>query len=348
MHMFSRPWKALLAGGAIAALALTGCAGGEEPSGGEDGLTPISLVSQPNGAGLAMYIATELGYFEDEGLDPEVTFYPSGPASLAAGAAGEWDAGWSGAPPTLSGANSFGLIPAGTMIQEDANHIMFMRASVLEGSSEADVLTSHPVATSQNSLAEQVMRACAEHFGVDPAAVEMVPLDGGQVVQALQSGQVDVANSWSTPDFELLDDPEYEQVCNGELAGVAVICAYVVTPKFAEENPEAAASFLRAVYRANEFIRDNHEEAVDHLLDYYQANGVSGGRDQADYEVRIRDWKTLDQAIAEIENGDTAAALTASAEFFVANGVYPTPPPIDDLLARGLELLTAAKEGAGR
>lgn len=339
---------ALLAGLAAAGLALTGCAAdsGSEADGGADGLTEISLVSQPNGAGLAMYLATELGYFEDEGLDPTVTFYPSGPASLAAGASGEWDAGWQGAPPALTGANTFGLIPAGTMIQEDPNHIMFMSAEVLEGSTPAEVLKSHPVATSQNSLAEQVMRACSDHFGVDPADVEMVPLDGGQVVQALKSGQVQVANSWSTPDFSLLDDPKYEQVCNGEMAGVAVVCQYVVTPAFAEANPEAAAAFLRAVYRANEYIAENHEDAVKHLLDYYKANGVTGDEAQADYEISIREWKSLDQAIEEIEDGSTADALKASASFFVENGVYPSAPPIDDLLAQGKELLDMAKAGS--
>jgi len=302
----------------------------------------LTLVSQPNGAGLPFVIAQHEGYFKDVGLNVTIKYYASGPAALAAGAAGEWQAGWMGAPPALTGMNSFGLIPVGLMIQEDANHIMFMTKKVLENSTPAEVLKTHPVATSQNSLAEQVMRACAQHFGVDPSSVQIVPLDGGQVVQALKSGQVDVIDSWASPDFSLLDDDNYVQVCNGEMAGVKVVDPYVVTPKFAEENPEAAAAFVSAVYRANDFINKNHDKAVSYMMQLYKDNGIDGSEKMADYEITIRHWKTMDQATKEVEDGSTADALTASASFFVKNGVYPKAPPIEDLLAKGLPILKSA------
>lgn len=336
------------AAAAVAAtLLFAGCAsdGGESP---EDGsLTKITLASQPNGAGLPFYIAEKEGYFAAEGLQVTIANYASGPASLAAGAAGEWQAGWLGAPPALTGANTFGLIPAGLMMREDANHIMFMRSEVLENSTPAEVLRTNPVATSQNSLADQVMRACAEHFGVPGEDVEIVPLDGGSVVQALISGQVNVANSWATPSWPLLQDEDaYTQVCSGEVAGVAVTSPIVITPTFLKDNPDAAAAFVRVVTRANAFIRENPEEAVQYMVDYYKTYGITGDAAQAEYEVTIRDWFTLDEVISSVESGTTAAALKASAEFFVNAGVYPSAPPIDELLATGLEVLKAAKSGA--
>jgi ABC-type nitrate/sulfonate/bicarbonate transport system substrate-binding protein len=303
--------------------------------GGNGGLTEITLASQPNGAGLSLYIADELGYFEDEGLDVHIENYASGPASLTAGASGQWQAGWLGAPPALTGGNQFGLIMAGLMIQEDANHVMYMAADVLEGRTPAEVLATEPVATGQNTLADQVMRGCAEHLGADPDAIELVPLEGGQIVQALTSGQVNVVNTWSSPGYGLIDDPDYEHVCDGEMAGVAVVDPYVVNPEFAEEDPASAAAFLRAVFRANDFINENHEEAVDHMEDYFLFIGVDAPRDQADYETSVRDWLSLDRAIEEIESGQTAEALHASAEFFVEAGVYPQAPPIDELLEQG-------------
>lgn len=331
---------------ATAALILTSCAG-QPAAQDENGRTQITLASQPNGAGLPFFIAEKEGYFDDEGLAVTVANYPSGAASLAAGAAGEWQAGWLGAPPALTGANSFGVVPAGLMMREDANHIMFMKADVLEGSTPQEVLENNPVATSQNSLAEQVMRACADHLGAPGDSVQIVPLDGGAAVQALISGQVAVTNSWATPSWPLLQDPDtFVPVCNGEDAGVAVTSAMVLTPTFLADDPDAAAAFVRAVTQANAFINENSDRAVDYMVDYYKTYAIAGDREQAEYEVEIRDWFGLDESIASTESGEAAAALKASAQFFVEAGVYPTAPPIDDLLATGLKVLKSAKDGA--
>jgi ABC-type nitrate/sulfonate/bicarbonate transport systems, periplasmic components len=330
---------------AAAALLLAGCAG-QTAASDENGNTKITLTSQPNGAGLPFFIAEKEGYFADEGLAVTVANYASGAASLAAGAAGEWQAGWLGAPPALTGANSFGLIPVGLMMREDANHIMFMNADVLEGSTPKEVLESHPVATQQNALSEQVMRACAEYLGVPSKDVQLVPLEGGAVSQALISGQVDVANSWATPSWPLLQEPDkFTPVCNGEEAGVAVTSPLVVTPAFLSDDPEAAASFIRAATRATEFINENPDKAVDYMVDYYKTYAIAGDREQAQYEVEIRDWFTLDESIESTESGQTADALKASAQFFVDAGVYPQAPPIDDLLETGLELMKNAQAG---
>lgn len=331
----------------VALLALSGCATSATPAADADGPTQITLASQPNGAGLAFFIAEQEGFFTEENLDVTIENYASGPASLAAGAANEWQAGWLGAPPALTGANTFGLIPAGLMMREDPNHIMFMTADVLDGSTPEEVLRSHPVATSQNSLAEQVMRGCAEWLGVDAADVEIVPLDGGAVVQAMVSGQVDVVNSWVTPAWPLIEDPDtYVPVCDAEDAGVAVTSAMVVTPTFLDQQPDAAAAFIRATTRATDFIMENHDAAVEYMLDYYDAYAITGTPEQAEWEVSQRTWFGLDEAIGSIESGETNDALKASAEFFVNAGVYPEAPPIDELLDKGLALLESAKDGS--
>lgn len=342
-HTMRRSMTAAIAA-ASAVMLLAGCAGAPAEEEAANSLTKLTLASQPNGAGLPFFIAEKEGFFADEGIAVTIANYASGPASLAAGAANEWQAGWLGAPPALTGANTFGLVPAGLMMREDANHIMFMNADVLKGSTPKEVLETHPVATSQNSLAEQVMRACAEFIGVAGEDVQIVPLDGGSVVQAITSGQVDVANSWATPAWPLLQEPnQYEQVCDAEDAGVAVTSAFVVTPTFLADDPEAAAAFVRAATRATAFINENPEAAIDYMVDYYKTYAITGDREQAKYEVEIRDWFTLDQSIESIESGETADALKASAAFFVAAGVYPKAPAIDDLLKTGLEVLKNAQ-----
>lgn len=307
------------------------------------GTTSITLVAQPNGASLPLVVADKEGFFKAAGLNVTIKYYATGPSSLADGAKGTWQAGWLGAPPALTGMNQFGLVPLGLMIQEDSNHIMFMSKKVLQGSTPAQVLKSHPVATVQNSLGEQVMDACARHFGVDPNQLKLVNLDPGGVVQALQSGRVQVADAWAPPDYPLINDSNYEPVCTGKIANTAVVDPFVVTPSFAKDNPDAAAKYAAAVYAADDFINNNNTAAVDDMMALYKANGITSGRDVAQYEVKIRQWYTLSQAIDGIQSGKTASALKASAQFFIDKGVYDQMPPIDKLLQQGLSILQKAK-----
>lgn len=336
-----------VAGAVALALVAAACGSGsgERPT-NESGLKTLTAVSQPNGAGLSLYIAKKLGYFEKEGLDVTIKTYASGPASLTAGASGEWQAGWLGAPPALTGGVQYKLVLAGLMIREDENHVMYMNTRTLKGRSPAEVLKTERVATAQNTLADQVMRGCAEHLGADSKAIEVVPLEGGQIVQALTSGKVNVVNTWSSPGYKLIDDPKYKAVCDAKDAGVAVVDPFVVNPKFAKDDPKTAAAFLRAAYRANAYINDSPEEAVEMMKELFQSIGIKPAEGQAEYETKVRKWQTLDQAIKGIESGRTNKALKASAEFFVEAGVYPEAPPIDDLLKQGLELLRMAKSGA--
>lgn len=340
-------------GAAVLALAMGAAAcsskgsdgsGGAGSSGGDAASNSITLVAQPNGASLPLVVADKEGFFKAAGLDVTIKYYATGPSSLADGAKGTWQAGWLGAPPALTGMNQFGLVPLGLMIQEDPNHIMFMSKKVLQGSTPAEVLKTHPVATVQNSLGEQVMDACARKLGVDPAQLKLVNLDPGGVVQALQAGRVEVADAWAPPDYPLIHDPNYVQVCNGQMADTAVVDPFVVTPKFAESNPKGAAAFAAAVYAADAFINNNHTAAVDDMMALYQANGIKSGRDVAEYEVGIRQWYTLQQAMDGIQSGKTATALKASAQFFIDKGVYDKMPPIDNLLQKGLAVLKKAQD----
>lgn len=335
------------AGGASSQASTSGSApsasSGGTTSSSNGGTTDITLVAQPNGASLPLVVADKEGFFKAAGLNVSIKYYATGPSSLADGAKGTWQAGWLGAPPALTGMNQFGLVPLGLMIQEDSNHIMFMSKKVLQGSTPAQVLKTHSVATVQNSLGEQVMDACAKHFGVDPNTLKLVNLDPGGVVQALQSGRVQVADAWAPPDYPLINDPNYEPVCTGKIANTAVVDPFVVTPTFAKDNPDAAARYAAAVYAADQFINSNNTAAVDDMMALYKANGITSGRDVAAYEVKIRQWYTLDQAMQGIQSGATATALKASAQFFIDKGVYDQMPPIDNLLQQGLSILQKAK-----
>jgi ABC-type nitrate/sulfonate/bicarbonate transport system substrate-binding protein len=306
--------------------------------------TKIVLNSQANEGGYALWLAERLGYYKDNGLEVKIEYFANGAAALASGAAGDWQAGWTGSPPSITGWAKFGLIPIGTMMKEDRNIKLIMRKDVLKGSSPRDVLSKKPIGTVPNSTWSQVLYACAKHFGVNPQEMNIVPLDPPVTRQALRSGQVSSGTTDSSPDFDLVRDTEnFEVVCDGAVAKTSVIDPYIVTPKFQKENPKAAAGFANAVYKANEFINKNPDDAVKHMMEYYKAVGIDGTEEKARYTLGQRAFQTLDQALADMKDGTTEKTLRATAEVFVAGGAYQKVPDLASAVKAGLPILEAAK-----
>ena len=252
--------------------------------------TSIVLSSQPNEAGFPMWLANKLGYYTDRGLTVKIQYFPNGGAALASGAAGDWQAGWTGSPPAITGWAKFGLTTVGTMMKEDRNIKLVMRKAALKGSSPAEVLKTKPIGTVPNSTWSQVLFACAKHFGVDPNQMKVVPLDPPVTRQALQSGDVSSGTTDSSPDFDIVNDKEkFEVVCDGAIAKTSVIDPYIVTKKFAAAQPDAAARFVEASYRANEFIIANKDQALKYLLEYYKYGAIDRKEAKARYTLGPRD-----------------------------------------------------------
>jgi len=334
-----RPTKAWLAG-----LLTAGLLGAGSFAHAQD-KSPIKIVlsSQPNEAGFPMWLANKLGYYGERGLEVKIQYFPNGGAALASGAAGDWQAGWTGSPPAITGWAKFGLTTVGTMMKEDRNIKLIMRKDALKGSTPADVLTSKPIGTVPNSTWSQVLFACAKHFNVDPGKMKIVPLDPPVTRQALQSGDVSSGTTDSSPDFDLVRDTEkFEVVCDGAIAKTSVVDPYIVTKKFAADQPDAAARFVEASFRANEFIMANRDQALKYLLEYYKEVGIDGSEAKARYTLGLRDYQTLAQALSDMTDGTTANTLTETAKVFVAGGAYDKVPDLAADIKAGLPILQAA------
>src|SRR5689334_25036131 len=205
---------------------------------------PMIVISQANEGGFPIWLAKHLGYFKENGIDATIKFFPNGGAALASGAANDWQGGWIGSPPAITGWAKFGLIPVGTMMKEDRNIKLIMRKDALKGSSPKQVLETKKIGTVPNSTWSQVLFACAKHFGADPSKMHVVPLEPPVTRQSLRSGEVAAGTTDSSPDYDLVNDKEhFEVVCDGAIAVTSVIDPYIVTTRFATEHADAAARF---------------------------------------------------------------------------------------------------------
>ena len=91
---------------AMMALSLASCGKKEEESGE---LKKLSISHHPVLSGLPAYVALQKGFFEEEGLDVDMTVYISGASQMEALPSGSWSCGGAGATAGCLGTIGYGL-----------------------------------------------------------------------------------------------------------------------------------------------------------------------------------------------------------------------------------------------
>ncbi len=269
---------------------------------------------------LPYYIADQKEWWGEIGLEPAYTTFPSGAPQVAAAAAGDWDVGGTGSAPAVLGAARFDIVTIGITNNESAGNAMMVRgddaATVRENPAEA--LRGQQLLVTTNSTGEYAAAACIESYGLTyPDDVEVVNLNQGEIISAFASGTGMMAGLWAPNIYTLEARAGAELLCSGEDAGAIVPGALIARSEYAEANPENVARYLATYLRGVQWIRDNNDEAVELMADFYALNGVELPEQYLQREIDTRPMFTLDEQL-EIMTGDSPAAI----EWFNGLGGY--------------------------
>ncbi|MGF2949053.1 ABC transporter substrate-binding protein [Microbacterium alcoholitolerans] len=324
----------ILIGATTVAVALSGCtAGGAEP--GAEERDPIRLTTMPAPSGFPVWLAGELGFYEENGLDvQEMSYFPSGAPMLEAGLAGEWDAGYIGGPPAIVGGARWGMITGGVEAEESGIHAIYQRAGA-----GADDLAGGTALLATGSTGHQVLEACLEENGTSLDEMQAVSLEMPNIVSTFERGEGDLAQVWDP--FLVRMDEQFERLCSGDELGVDVFVVYQLHPDFVESNRDAAVRWLEAVYRANEMMSTDVDEVMPLIREFLDEQGVEIDDPSLELAISGRNWMSLEEA-AELNNsGGTEDGLRATAEFLSSIGNLDEVPEFDFI---DTELLNEALE----
>ena len=296
-------FAAPLAIAAAAALALTACSSGssEQP----DDSTPKELTTLKVATiGLtsdgSLIGGIEQGFFEEEGLELELSIVANPPAGLAAVQSGQVDVAYAPSIPILNALSQgvpIQVIGAADGYPADKNESLDnpedfddtgLFASKASGITEIADLAGKTIAVpARNAQLEVVISSLLLDEGIDPkTGVNWVVLDFTSAVAALNSGTVDAAGLVSpfTTEAETAGNPLlaapsiafFESGATGLwTAGTATI----------EAKPEAIAAFQRAIIKSNEWATANPEEAIQAGLDYTESTLTVS-------DVKVPTWPT--------------------------------------------------------
>lgn len=261
-HSRLRPSITRATVGSAAAVLLLATACGE--GGSSEDLTevqialPTGVTSMANGD---IAVADELGYFEDAGLEVEVTNLRSGSSVTNGVVGGEFEFGGASIEPVINafaGGADLRVIGAYTdrlevdvVVPDDVQNVQDLQGRDL-GIQEV------------GAFREVMTRMMLEDVGLTPGDVEYVSISADAYVSALIQGQI--ASAVLHPEQAVQAAEQGENLHSllnlYEVEPDYFYGAYFVSADWLEANPELAQGFAEAITRAHRTMYEERDEVV--------------------------------------------------------------------------------------
>lgn len=264
-----RPSIAALA----AAILLAGCSSAAAPRvspTAEDSAatTPVTFALDwaPNTNHTGVFVAQELGYFDEAGLDVEILPYASTPVpELVSGGAADFGIGGQGGV-QLGRTAGLDVVSVYRVTQSEVGELVVLadrdditRPADLEGKIFGGF---------GSPLYRAMVRTMIEHDGGAGDFTEVV-LDTG-AYEALSSGSIDFTlsvSTWESIQAEIEGRPyksfQYQDHGMPDVQAVGIISS----DAFLEAEPDVARKFVTAVQRGYQYAADHPDEAARLLVD---------------------------------------------------------------------------------
>ena len=275
--------------GALAlAIPLAACGGGS----GSGELTPITVTSLPSAFLAAMYVADEQGIFQQEGLDVEIVELQSGidgVSAVVSGSAQYADMGFDDLA-TLAAEGEESLV----MVHNLVGRVTFALVMNPDVARERGVSRESPIeeryaalkglrlgVTSPGAATDKYMRYYLRQAGLDPERdAEIIAIgDGASLLAALETGQIDAYQLSPPTPYVAAAEGFGTLLIDGAAGDVPLFADFVYTGfaanrQWADQNPEPARAFSRALNAAMERVAADPATAAATIVDRMSTNDV--------------------------------------------------------------------------
>lgn len=256
---------------AALALAVAGCGSSDDDKGADaaDGKVldrTIKVAVFPTFNGLTGYVAQEQGYFEEEGLDVELTQAGAASASM---------------PQLLGGSLDFALMDLMSPILAKSQGVPIVgvapganpSAGVEDGEkgpvglwvrADSKIKTVKELENSTfaipqiGSMVWLDVRTTVDNAGGDSSKIKFV--EAQDQIGALMAGDVEASTSSEPRESSILEEPKLRRLGNYDSGNGRVAYTFVATEKFADANAATVEAFQRAILKANAFISEHKDE----------------------------------------------------------------------------------------
>ena len=235
-------------------------------SGADSGSTEtLRIAAQPYPLYTPVYVAYNLGYLKEELDKIGVKFtwdeYQSGPLVNEAVAAGQEDMGFMADLPAII-AKSSGQdieIVSNVAYGEKGLAVLVKKDSKIKSISE---LKGKKIGYAVGSYAQHLLALLLDKEGLTTDDVESVNLAAGDQSAALSNGEVDAIVIWEQFISKLTSDNTARVLADGTGVKRGNMITYVVKD-YADKNPKAVEAYIKALNRADDYIKENPEKTAE-------------------------------------------------------------------------------------
>jgi NitT/TauT family transport system substrate-binding protein len=219
-------------------------------------------VTPPNLVHISPYLAKDLGYFKEEGLDVEIVSFEGGVGSLRAMMAGSADVALTSADPPISaraqGASIRMIVSSSPLLEA----VMTVQGSIkeLKDLKEKKIGIQEP-----NGFADIFSRRLLAVAKIKPEEVQFISTSTAGRVPALVTGQVDTGVLHVEQSLRAIKrSPNLRNLVNfWEVFPDAFYNVIVAQEKTIKQKPDLVERFVRAVIKANRYIYKNKKGTLD-------------------------------------------------------------------------------------
>lgn len=212
---------------------------------------------------LAFWVALEKGYFEQEGVQVEVSgIFKAGPEIMSAYAARGLDMAYVGeAPFTTAVANKAAEVQAVAQVNTEGSALVVRKDSPIEQISD---LVGKTVAVPGHSTVQDfLLRKALSQNGLEHGEVNVIVLKPPEMISALRTEQIDGFIAWEPyPSKAFSMEIGHNLATSHEIWPEHPCCVLVTADKFLQENRTKVKKVLKAHIRATEFIQEHPLQAA--------------------------------------------------------------------------------------
>ncbi len=296
----------------------------------------LNVAYMPNYGSLwSVMTAIEKGYFEEEGIQVELTEFQDGPTIISAMESGSIDIGYIG-----QGAHK--LCVEGNATIFALSHISNGDA-VIGGSGIESIedLAGKTVAYSSGTSSQDILETALSSAGMTMDDIQATDMAAENIPTAIISGSVDAAATWSPGTLTILDEVDgATELCdNLTFKDTTVsLASWICTPSYAEENRDTLVKFTRALFRGMDYAADeNYEEVAQWVADQTATDYDTVYSQRGD-----ADWLTGNEVSTGAADGTVEGYYTTQKQNLLDQGAVTVDPPVTDYVM--LDIMTEAGE----
>ncbi len=209
--------------------------------------------------GVLVYVAEDQGFFEKNGLEVTIKGYGSGKACADALITGEADISTSADNVFVS--NSFehaDLRILGTVATKQVKELVVRKD---KGITTIDNLIGKKVGVTKRSGAEFQLGVFLTFNGISQEDIELVDLKPSEMMGAISNGDVDAVFVWDPYLYNI--KKELGENAISWHGGEDFYFVLLTKQNWLDKNPAAAERFMKLMLEAEDYIKDNSEEAKE-------------------------------------------------------------------------------------